>query len=163
MYKRQVREFQGNGSVHWHVFTTVRVAEPGEVCSRSSVEWSKWFASYYQKLGASAACVRKMTHGNGSDFIGCCRFEQLQTEAAGRYAGKEGAKRFQKLAPRKWRDGGAWWRASRNVTATPIETVEVAADDLTSSVIQNERGTFDIAHRIQFSLGLKLSGQVPDA
>lgn len=169
-----VREFQGNGSVHWHVFTDKTVGSPGEVNSDLSRDWCEYWASLYFdriiphselalkkriSVGENRKKQRdrnKMETGNNAEFLGCCRFEQLRTDAAGRYAGKEGAKRFQKLAPGKWQNGGgAWWRASRGVKCTPIKRVAVPADTIESTSIDIGGKEVDVAYRVQFSRGLK--------
>lgn len=151
-----VREFQSNGSVHWHVFTDLHVGQPGDINRFESNDWSRWWAEYWRKKNASLECVRKMIHGNGKEFQ-CCRFEQLKTNAGGRYAAKEGAKRFQKVPPRRWRkNGGAWWRASRGLTCTPIKTIEVSGDSLQWATVKRPDGTeLDVPLKLQFSRGLR--------
>lgn len=155
-----VREFQGNASVHWHVFTDKHVGKPGEVNNDLTDEWSHWFAtSYYRgktETEAAKASRYRMIHGNGADFRGCCRVEQLRSHAAGRYAGKEGAKRFQKRSPERWRNGGAWWRPSRNVKCTPIKTVSVYPSTIKeSSVTLPDGRILSVPNKIQFCRGLK--------
>lgn len=151
-----VREFQQNGSIHWHIFTDCIVGEPGQVNEELSRRWSLWFASFYQKNKLSPSCFKKMSKGDGKQFLGCVRVEALRTEAAGLYAGKEGAKRFQKKPPSKWRkNGGAWWRASRGVECTPIKTKLVDGKTLSYSTIVVDGNPLDIPHKIQFSRALK--------
>lgn len=171
-----VREFQSNGSVHWHVFTERSVAKPGDVNEDMTRDWIDYWSSLYWdrihkytgNVKAFAAKLKRsrwhMENGNGGDFRGCCRFEELKTEAAGRYASKEGAKRFQKIAPGDWMlEGGGWWRAARCVECTPIKTAYVNADSLsTQSVTIGNGNKIDVAMKLQYSLGLKLLGK-PEA
>lgn len=151
-----VREFQTNGSVHWHVFTDFTVGVPGDVNEFMSAEYSRWWADYWRKKNAGVEDWRKMVHGDGRGFR-CCRFEQLRTEAGGRYAAKEGAKRFQKVPPKRWRkDGGAWWRCSRALTCTPLKTIEVSGDSLQWAKFNRPDGTeIEVPLKLQFSRGLR--------
>lgn len=151
-----VREHQASGSVHWHVFTDWNVESPGQINDTESQAWSHWFADYYGDRKANQRSHYFMKNGDGKDFRGCVRVEQLLTEAAGRYAGKEGAKRFQKEAPTKWRRAGcAWWRASRNVKCTPVKTETVQASTLDSTKVMIGGWERDVAFRVQFNRGLK--------
>ena len=152
-----VREHQENGSVHWHVFTDAKTECPGRVDKDKTIEWSSWFADYYKKCGKiTQGQLRKMRYGNRSDFLGCVRYERLLTDAAGRYAGKEGSKRYQKVAPKKWRNAGCvWWRASRNVACTPIEIVQCSPVHLQGRVIENDEGSeFEVFFKVQRNKGV---------
>ena len=150
-----VREFQENGSVHWHIFVAYDVGRPGEINHELSSHWSKWFASQYRKMNGSAECVRKMSFGNGFTFHGCTQVEQLRTEAGGRYAAKEGAKRFQKQAPKKWAKAGRWWGASRGIECSPIKTIQVDPDSLEGCEIEIDGQMRSVAFKLQHSRGLK--------
>lgn len=155
-----VREHQRNGTPHWHIFTDQHIdAGVDEILS---TQWSRWVSEYCHKIIQDPALLRPlafMSDGNGKDFIGCCRYEKLRDDAAGRYAGKEGAKRFQKQAPKKWKNSGAWWRASRNVQCTPIERVQVRTSSLMSTSVQLPDGTsIDVPFRLQFSRGQSCEG-----
>lgn len=150
-----VREHQENGSVHWHIFTDDEVGEPGEINEGLTRDWIDWFAGYYEQRNANAKSVRNMKNGNFGDFRGCARFESLKTEAAGRYAGKEGAKRFQKQAPVKWRKAGcAWWRASRGVKCTPIETIDVLSSTVQGRIVTINGVEREVAFKVQFNQGV---------
>ena len=164
-----VREFQGNGSVHWHVFTALDVGAPGQVNEDLSHDWSIWWSAlYWDRLITSPAnkdhakrrkiSRARMERGNFKKFKGCCRWEQLKTEAAGRYAAKEGAKRFQKKAVGEWEhEGGAWWRSNKGMTCTPIRQEYVYTKDLASRTVDLPDGKqIDVAYKLQQSLGLKL-------
>lgn len=174
-----VREFQSIGSVHWHVFHSFECKASGddavgaEVDLELSKEVSLWWAEYYGKktscercgVGAFADCealggecgraLRRMSASRSRDFVGACRVESLRDSAAGRYAGKEGAKRFQKEAPAKWQKAGAWWRGSRGIKCTPTKQVMVPFETLASSVIEVNGLVIDNVWRLQFSRGLK--------
>ena len=163
-----VREFQKNGSVHWHVFTSKQVGSPGQVNEDLSFDWRHWWADLYWKklispatLPGAKKCHKlsewHMRHGNRNDFKGCCRFEELKTEAAGRYAAKEGAKRFQKLAPIEWLDeGGAWWRPSKSITCTPICEEWIHSSMLEVTEVEIKGKAESIAYKLQQNLGLKI-------
>lgn len=163
-----VREFQKNGSVHWHVFTSLKVGESGEVNEELSRDWSSWWADVYWKnliRKAELPEAKKrhrmsewhMRNGNGGDFLGCCRFEELRTEAAGRYAAKEGSKTIQKVASDDWIDeGGAWWRASKSVKCVPIGEEWVEPSELSTTTIEIKGKPEEIAFTLQQNLGLKI-------
>lgn len=155
-----VREFQANESVHWHIFVSGGFDEvsPGAIHEDESRKWSRWWANVHRKHGVlDERELGFMANGDGASFLGCVRIERLRTEAGGRYAGKEGAKRFQKRPPAKWQaGGGAWWRASRGVKCTPIETVEIPSVELKSAAVTINNEPRDIAYRLQYGLGLKL-------
>ena len=153
-----VREHQENGSVHWHVFTDAITETEGKVDYDRTKEWSRWLAKFYRKSGnVSDRDYYYMCNGDGSsEFLGCTQYERLQTDAPGRYAGKEGAKRFQKVAPKKWRRSGcAWWRCSGNVTCTPIETVLCCPKQLSGVMITNDQGSdFEVLFKVQRNKGV---------
>ena len=163
-----VREFQKNGSVHWHIFTSATVGSPGEVNEEMSHDWTQWWCDlYWNKLldKPKIKSIAKrwkisewnMRNGNRKDFLGATRFEELKTEAAGRYAAKEGAKRFQKLAPVEWLDeGGAWWRASKTIKCTPIKEEWIDSDRLETTTIEIKKKPEEIAYKLQQNLGLKI-------
>lgn len=152
-----VREFQRNGSVHWHIFTDRRVSKTSGRCNKHlSRSWSLWMANRYKRSGwCSEECFRKMTSDSNDGFVGCCRFEQLHGDIGGRYAGKEGSKRFQKLAPKRWRTGGAWWRASRNVKCTPTGEKTIHGRYLEKAMVKINGVEREVPHRIQFNKGMR--------
>ena len=152
-----VREFQKNNSVHWHYFTDMKVSErPGAVNELLSDRWRRWMVNHYRRHGwISNDCCRGMLNGNGRDFRGCCRFEQLRDSAGGRYAGKEGSKRFQKSANRGWEKAGRWWAATKGVVCTPISTAKVAADKLQTATIKVDGEDHEVIHKIQFNRGIE--------
>jgi hypothetical protein len=154
-----VREFQSNGSVHWHIFLAIDVAASGAVNEQMTRDLSAWWAEYYGHMNATARDVKFMKHGDGRDFLGSVRVEQLREDAAGRYAGKEGAKRFQKLAPPKWKQGGAWWRGSRGLTCTPLFEAMVPASRIAKTLVEIKGNTEEVAYRMQYCLGLKLQSE----
>ena len=152
-----VREHQDNGNVHWHIFTDAITESPGKVDDLESNYWRRWMVNYYSKNGRISDRSRHfMRHGNGNDFDGCCRFERLLTNAAGRYAGKEGSKRYQKVSSKKWqRAGCAWWRCSGNIQCTPIDSIQVHPSKLEgiNLVLDGEREV-EVLFRVQRNKGL---------
>ena len=157
-----VREFQTakedeTASVHWHVFTDLDVhLTPGGINDELGDRWRRWMVRRCRKGWCSESAAEKMLKGNRRDFKGCCRFEQLRSDAAGRYAGKEGAKRFQKKAPPRWVNGGAWWRASSKVKCSVKKTVVVDAKTLEEKRVDIGGGnSVTVIHKIQFGRGLK--------
>ena len=153
-----VREHQDNGSVHWHIFTDAITETEGRVDYERTKEWSKWLANFYRKSGkVSERDHYYMSNGDGtSEFLGCTQYERLETNAPGRYAGKEGSKRFQKIAPKKWRRAGcAWWRCSKNVKCTPVDTVRCEPKALSGVLITNDQGTdFEVLFKVQRNKGI---------
>lgn len=156
-----VREYQENNSIHWHVFTDLVIDEPGNVNAGLSRSWSRWFATYYKRLCGNADDYKKMTSvvlsGTGNcrdDFYGCVRCDQLESDAAGRYAGKEGGKRFQKRPPAKWKRGGAWWDSSRGITCTPVKTVQVPTATIKTRTVKTHDGEIEVAFKLQYARGL---------
>lgn len=156
-----VREFQTNGSVHWHIFTDLKVASPGSTDVGHSKRWSNWMANRYLRDGWSNEKHRiNMISDSHDGFVGCCRWEQLMGDIGGRYAGKEGSKRFQKIAPKRWRDkGGAWWRCSRNVKCTPTGVKHVDGEQLECATIDIAGEKREIPYRIQFNKGTPQKSQ----
>lgn len=150
-----IREFQNNGSVHWHIFTSLNaMSRPGAISKRKSKEWSDWLTRRYVKHGwCNPRCEYNMTHAAQDGFVGCCRFEQLRGNEAGRYAGKEGSKRFQKKARGKWKNAGCWWYASRNVKCTPICERKFNGDKLAQAKVTINGVEQEIAYRLQYNLG----------
>jgi hypothetical protein len=156
-----VREFQASGSVHWHIFTSggkFTDLPSGAIDKEASRDWSKWWAGVYRKMGVpDCSGLRFMADGDGKGFLGSVRVERLRSDAGGRYAGKEGAKRFQKVPPEKWQlNGGAWWRGSRGITCTPIETTVIDAVELKAATVTINGEPKEIAYRMQYGLGVKL-------
>lgn len=150
-----VREHTEKGIPHWHIFSNLECSDGVDV--QASRDWSNWHAEQCWK-DLKHDEFRKplafMADGDGKDFIGCVRVEKLRDDAAGRYAGKEGAKRFQKIAPDKWAKSGRWWGNSRNVKCTPIDRVQVLADSLGSTKIELPCGkTLTVPFKLQFSKG----------
>lgn len=153
-----VREFTKSGNPHWHIFSNFATTSDEEVDATVSVDWSKWFAKLLAvRLGYPSRHFLnflRMSNGNGSDFLGCVRVERLRSDAAGRYAGKEGAKRFQKVAPDGWQLAGRWWGASRSVKCTPQRRVQVRASSLRSKEVRMKCGKIiDVPYRNQFGRG----------
>ena len=154
----QVREFQKNGSVHWHVFTDLCVGQPNEVNSDLSSHWSIWMADRCSQGWCSSDCYYKMTHSSSDGFVGCVRVEQLSGDIGGRYAGKEGGKRFQKIAPKRWVNAGRWWSASRNVKCSPVAVKRLAVEALEHAEMQINGKTRHIPYRVQFNKGTHPNG-----
>lgn len=147
-----VREFQKNASVHWHIFTDFVVGSPGDINHELGMKVTRHYADHLRRKKLSSSCWRKMIHGDGKGFR-CCRWEQLKDAAAGgRYCGKEGAKRFQKMPPPKWWEGGGWWRATANVTVTPITTGRVRACDIAWSEIMIDDSSIDVPCKLQYGM-----------
>lgn len=150
-----VREFQANRSVHWHIFTTLHVGLPGEVNHELSVELSRWYASAYRKIRAPKRDYLKMIHGDGKGFR-CCRVEMLRSDAGGRYAAKEGAKRFQKEPPPRWVEGGgAWWRGTRDILITKLRTEKVMACDLHHNKVKIDDYELEFPAKLQYGFSLR--------
>ena len=151
-----VREFQDNESIHWHIFAGFR-CEPddGDIDTVLTRHWSRWFAKQYFRLFPHLD-YGFMREGNGSDFYGCVRVELLRTEAAGRYAGKEGGKRLQKEPPEKWRvGGGAWWRNSKGVKCTELRRVKVNVTEVDSARLIIDGKPIEVPYRVQFNASKK--------
>lgn len=147
-----VREFQANASVHWHIFTNRSVGEPGDINHGLGRKVSRHYADHLRRKNLSSECWRNMVHGDGKGFR-CCRWEQLMdANAGGRYCGKEGAKRFQKEPPPKWIQSGGWWRATSNVTVTPITTGRVRACDIAWSEIMIDDSSIDVPCKLQYGM-----------
>lgn len=154
-----VREFQEfTRSVHWHIFTDLDSICQEEIDREASQDWSDWLVNSCLKKGCTEEDCKFMRRGDGSkEFPGCCRWERLRGEAAGRYCGKEGGKRFQKYAPERWiENGGGWWRASRSVKCTPIDRALVTQRSLHSVKVKiPDRDPIDIITKYQYGKGTK--------
>ena len=151
-----VREFQKGGRVHWHIFTDHQIDGKGREVDRDrSKAWSRWLVQRYKKSGwCNEESARLMMADSYDGFVGCCRLEKLMSpDAGGRYAGKEGAKRYQKDAPPRWLDGGAWWRASRNVICTPTGEKKIHGRYLQKTTVEIDGDEREVPHRIQFGKG----------
>ena len=151
-----VREFQSGGRVHWHIFTDDKIEGPGGSIDReNSKAWSRWLVNRCKKKGwCNAESERLMMADSYDGFIGCCRLEKLKgPDAGGRYAGKEGSKRYQKLAPKRWRNGGAWWRCSYSVTCTPTGEKKIHGRYLQKTTVEIDGQEREVPHRIQFGKG----------
>lgn len=151
-----VREYQANGSLHWHVFCQSRIWK-GPIDYESSKEWSKWFASRYEATFLRTIGLdEELSEAIEKTGKAACRIERLRCSASGRYAAKEGAKRFQKKAPDGF-TGFAWWRASRSLIVKPVMRVRIDSDKLTGSEFTLPSGeTYTIDHRYQFNLRQRL-------
>lgn len=152
-----VREFQGNGRVHWHIFTDQNCnANAKGIDYDESKRWSRWLVNRCKRYGwCNDESARKMMADSYDGFVGCCRLERLKSDAGGRYAGKEGAKRYQKVAPKRWTNGGAWWRASMNVKCTPTGERKINGRYLEAATVKINGKEIDVPHRIQFNKGKK--------
>lgn len=187
-----VREFQENGSVHWHFFVAKAVDDSGLGGKLESVdlplsqELSKCFARLYAKRtkcplcksgkydvceALNGACIlgesfRRMTSPHCEDFLGCVRAERMRCEAAAaRYAAKEGSKRFQKRpTDRRWREGGgAWCRHSRGFTIPEFGDVMVSVDELAIFKGKAANGfEIEAPYRIQHGRGINGSNPLVD-
>lgn len=123
-----IREFQQNGSLHWHVFlksSLESTLDERGVDITSSRALSEWFADQYENI--TERDRHFMSRGNGDDFLGCVRVEQLR-KPAGHYAGKEAGKRYQKVMPDGWT--GRFWGASRDLKPVPVDTIDVPEESL---------------------------------
>ena len=158
-----VREFQENESLHWHIFAAFD-CEPtsGDVDEHLTTHWSNWFCNQYQKLFPGLDYTY-MRHGNGSDFFGCVRVEKLRSDAAGRYAGKEGGKRLQKSPPEKWKQGGgAWWRNSKGLTCSVLDRVIVDVAEIDCGKIVANGKVLEVPYRVQFNASKKFGSRKDD-
>jgi len=154
-----VREFQDNESVHWHIFTDGNIREnilPGMVDVTETDNWCQWMAKYYNDRGhCTAIDFKHMRIGNNADFHGCVRVERLFESAGGQYAGKEGAKRYQKHAPPKWDEGGRWWGRSGKITCTEIREQKVLTKNLDGCKIKTKLGEeIEVKYKNQFNRGV---------
>ena len=154
-----VREFQRNGSVHWHVFTDLWVAAPGVVNEELSSIWSHWMVDRYRDGWINARCALNMTNSSRGGFVGCVRVEQLHGDIGGRYAGKEGSKRFQKIAPARWANGGRWWGNSRNMNCTAGNIKRLSVEALEHAEVKINGKTRHIPYRVQFNKGSNPTGK----
>ena len=153
-----VREFTKKGNVHWHIFSDYKTSAGDEVDKAESVRWSCWFSDRCRHVTGDMVglefAYRLMAEGNGKDFNGCVRVERLRDDAAGRYAGKEGAKRFQKMAPPGWEQAGRWWGASRSLVCTPHSRVQVRASSLLGAEVKTHDGKLlSVPFKNQFGRG----------
>lgn len=153
-----VREFTKKGAVHYHVFSDFVQQSEDEVDAELSKKWSKWWGRLARRRTGNLIGLdeqyRLMEVGNGKDFLGSVRIERLRDSAAGRYAGKEGAKRFQKVAPAGWSKAGRWWANSQSLTCTPLRRVQVRVSSLKSSNVTLPDGTcLDVPFKNQFGRG----------
>jgi len=165
-----VREFQTNGSVHWHIFVCKEIVPSGlggdlkSLDADLSRELSECFTRLYARRtscpfckagsfveceAASGKCIlggpfRRMVRPIAVDKIGCVHAEAMRSQdAAARYASKEAGKRFQKRAlDSRWRDGkgGAWWRAGRGFTMPDYGVEMVAAESVARCKFKTESG-----------------------
>ena len=149
-----VKEFQKNGSIHWHVFTQKGVGAPGEINMPMTNDWSRWAVNYYRKHWIDERSEKYMLVGNGKDFFGACRWEELASEAGGMYAGKEAGKRYQKDAPERFAmQGGHWWRAVGKIDCTPTGTKTVPVTSLHTVKCKIGGSEQVIATKLQFNRG----------
>ena len=153
-----VREFTKKGAVHYHIFSDFVQQSEDEVDLDLSRKWSRWWARMTRRRTGDLVGLdeqyRLMEVGNGSDFIGCVRVERLRSDAAGRYAGKEGAKRFQKMAPPGWEIAGRWWANNQSLKCTPLRRVQVRTSSLKSSIVKLPNGdSLDVPFKNQFGRG----------
>lgn len=153
-----VREFQENRSVHWHVFTDLKVERSGKINHKLSSRWSQWMVDRYRQGWISDDAAQKMVTPSHDGFVGCVRVEQLKGDAGGRYAGKEGSKRFQKRAPKRWKHGGNWWYPSRNIKCTPLGIKRLSVEALEHAEVKINGKTRNIPFRVQFNKGTRPNG-----
>ena len=153
-----VREFQENDSIHWHVFTDLDVAAPGEVNRELSKHWCRWMIGRYSREWIDDECSKNMITDGKDGFVGCCRFEQLRGDAGGRYAGKEGSKRFQKKAESGWEHVGRWWGNSRNMKCTEGDIKRLSVEALEHAEVKINGKTRHIPYRVQFGKGSRPNG-----
>lgn len=151
-----VREFQENGSLHWHIFAAFECTpSDGDIDVSETRHWSDWFCKQYERLLPDCD-YSFMRSGDGNGFYGCVRVELLRTSAAGRYAGKEGGKRMQKMPPEKWQDGGgAWWRNSKGVKCTERKRITVPISEVDAAKVIVNGKAIDVPYRVQFNVGAK--------
>ena len=154
-----VREFTENGAVHYHIFSDYEQSSNFEVDVAESKKWSSWWAKMTRRRTGDLVGLdnqyRLMEVGNGLDFNGSVQVERLRSDAAGRYAGKEGAKRFQKVAPPGWERAGRWWGNNRGLKCTPLDRLQVRTSSLKSSMVTLPDGTcIDVPYKNQFGRGL---------
>ena len=153
-----VREFTKKGAVHYHIFSDYRQSSKDEVDVAQSRKWSRWWARMTRRRTGDLVGLdeqyRLMEVGNGKDFLGCVQVERLRDDAAGRYAGKEGAKRFQKVAPEGWLNAGRWWANNQALKCTPLSRVQVRTSSLKScNVILKDGKSIDVPFKNQFGRG----------
>ena len=149
-----VKEFQENESIHWHLFCRASTGQPGTINEQMTRDWSTWMTNYYRRYHVDAYSTHYMEFGNGKDFHGCVRWEELQSDAGGKYAGKEGAKRYQKFAPERFRSaGGRWWGKIGEINVTPTGVKKVQVDRIATAKIKIGGEVLHIATNLQFNHG----------
>ena len=159
-----VREFTKKGAVHYHVFSDYQQKSKDEVDVVQSKKWSRWWGRMTRRRTGNLIGLdeqyRLMEVGNGKDFLGCVRVERLRHDAAGRYAGKEGAKRFQKVAPAGWENAGRWWANNQSLKCTPLRRVQVRTSSLKSSNVTLPNGKcLDVPFKNQFGRGKSVEAE----
>lgn len=176
-----VREFQSarlidgiadeQSPVHWHVFTTMKVDAGDDkkncVDLPRSADWSRWLVKGVRKLLRGEPeydneLISRMLQNE--HHVGCVRWENLYGPAGGRYAAKEGAKRFQKVAPEKWQDcGGKWWDKSRSIECTPLGWRFTLHSHLKTASVKLESGEKrNVTLKHQWGHGGRGSGDIVD-
>lgn len=174
-----VREFQANGSVHWHIFIPEHIGQGVNV--DLSIELSKAFTEFYAKhvrcglckagryheceseKGLCGEAFRKMVdpHGCEDNHVGCVHAAGLygDNSAASKYSQKEASKRFQKMpVDPRWRakEGGAWWRCSRGIECPVLQPgVMLDADDVTWCKFEKDGLKIEAPYRIQHGKGVQ--------
>ena len=153
-----VREFTKKGAVHYHIFSDYVQESSEEVDVAASRKWSRWWARMTRRRTGNLVGLdgqyRLMEVGNGKDFLGCVQIERLRSDAAGRYAGKEGAKRFQKVAPQGWEKAGRWWANNQALKCTPVRRCQVRTSSLKGAKVKLPNGkVLDVPFKNQFGRG----------
>ena len=159
-----VREFTENGAVHYHIFSDYEQKAISEIDEAQSRKWSIWWARMTRRRTGDLVGLDKqyrlMETGNKRDFLGCVQIERLRDSAAGRYAGKEGAKRFQKIAPPGWESSGRWWANNQGLSCTPIRRCQVRTSSLKSSNVTLPDGRcLDVPFKNQFGRGKSVEAE----
>lgn len=155
-----VREFTEADVIHWHYFLENKVAAPYQINLELCADWSRWMVNYYHtRIAMSERDRHYMANGNNDDHYGCCRWEGLGSDAGGRYAGKEGGKRYQKESPERFQPfGGRWHGTIGEVKCTKIASKKVAASTLHTVKVKIGGKEQVVATKTQYNRGESFEG-----
>jgi len=140
-----VREYQKNGSLHFHIFTHGLAVAGGSFDRGLSIEVSQTWAYIAGKL---------VGYHNAKMARASCRVERLR-KPAGCYAAKEASKRVQKS---KHGNGMAWWRCGRNTKIEQGQIEEVPISQMAGKNVESS----GVVQFVPFTLQFHHPGQIQD-